>query len=82
MPVFFKKKDEKKITLFNKILIVISGYFLIPLILSIPYSLSIYNITFLDCYFEFVMSCIGTSLMRIENHFQKNFPYKSLTPRR
>ena len=67
MPVFFKKKDEKKITLFNKILIVISGYFLIPLILSIPYSLSIYNITFLDCYFEAISGFSSTGFTIFEN---------------
>ena len=49
--LYFKKKVTK-ITIFHKILTVILGYFLIPLIISIPYYLSIYNISLLDCYFE------------------------------
>ena len=47
-----KKKDVKKTSIYEKIIIIVIGYFLIPAIISIPYFLSIYNISFLDCYFE------------------------------
>ena len=46
-----KKKDNKKTSIYEKIITILLGYFLIPGIISIPYYLSIYNISFLDCYF-------------------------------
>ena len=51
--LFYKiKTSEKKSSIFEKILTVFFGYLLIPLILSIPFYFSIYNLTFLDSYFE------------------------------
>jgi len=46
-----KKKDNYKISIYHKILTVISGYFILPLIISIPFYFSTYNISFLDSYF-------------------------------
>ena len=40
-----KKKDDKKVSIYEKILIIIFGYLIIPLVISIPYFLSIYNIS-------------------------------------
>ena len=52
---FFNLKVSKaKLTIFDKILTVFLGYILIPLILSIPFYFSIYNLTFLNSYFEAV----------------------------
>ena len=52
---FYKIKITKqKPNLYNKILTVFLGYVLVPLILSIPFYFSIYNITFLDSFFESV----------------------------
>ena len=48
----FKQKDELKISIFDKIFTVILGYVFLPLIIALPYFLSIYNISFIDCYFE------------------------------
>lgn len=48
---FIKRKNEVKINIYSKIFAVVSGYFLIPLIISIPYYFSIYNLSFLNCYF-------------------------------
>jgi hypothetical protein len=51
--LFYKiKTTDKKSSIFEKILTVFLGYLLIPLVLSIPFYFSIYNITFLDSYFE------------------------------
>ena len=47
-----KKKDNYKISIYHKIITVISGYFILPAIISIPFYFSIYNISFLDSYFE------------------------------
>ena len=64
--LFFKNKLTK-ITIFHKILTVILGYFLIPLIISIPYYLSIYNISLLDCYFEAISGFTSTGFSIFEN---------------
>ena len=45
--LFYKIKiSEKKLSIFDKIFTVLLGYILIPLILSIPFYFSIYNLTF------------------------------------
>ena len=50
---FYKiKTSENKPNIYNKILTVFFGYILIPLVLSIPFYLSIYNFTFLNSFFE------------------------------
>ena len=64
---FFKKKDNYKINIYHKILTVISGYFLLPLILSIPFFFSIYNISFLDSYFETISGFTSTGFTIFEN---------------
>ncbi len=63
----FKKKIDKKITIYEKILIVLSGYILLPIVISIPYYLSIYNISLLDCYFEAISGFTSTGFTIIEN---------------
>ncbi len=63
----FKKKDIYKINIYHKILTVILGYFLLPLILSIPFYLSIHNISFLDSYFEAISGFTSTGFTIFEN---------------
>mgnify|MGYP001372288115 CR=1 FL=1 len=63
----FKKKDNLKISIYHKILTVILGYFLLPLIISIPFYLSIYNISFLDSYFETVSGFTSTGFTIFDN---------------
>ena len=66
--VFYKLKvPEKKTTIFEKILTVLLGYFLMPIILSIPLYLSIYNLTFLSAYFEAVSGFTSTGFTIFEN---------------
>ena len=51
--IFYKiKVPNNKPTIFEKILTILLGYLIIPLILSIPLYLSIYNLTFLNAFFE------------------------------
>ena len=51
--LFYKLKlSPKKLNIFNKILTVFFGYILIPLVLSVPFYFSIYNLTFLNSFFE------------------------------
>ena len=58
---------EKKPSIFEKILTVFFGYITIPLILSIPFYLSIYNLTFLDSYFESISGFTSTGFSIFEN---------------
>ena len=62
-----KKKDNYKISIYHKILTVISGYFVLPIIISIPFYFSIYNISFLDSYFESISGFTSTGFTIFEN---------------
>ena len=66
--IFYKiKTNQKKPTIFEKILTVLLGYFLMPLILSIPFYLSIYNLSFLNSLFEAVSGFTSTGFTVFEN---------------
>ena len=66
--MFYKIKfPKKKLSIFDKILTVFLGYFLIPLVLSIPFYFSIYNITFLNSYFEAISGFTSTGFSIFEN---------------
>ena len=53
--LFYKTKDiTKKPSIFEKILTVFLGYILLPLVLSLPFYFSIYNLTLLNSIFEFI----------------------------
>ena len=62
-----KKKDNYKISIYHKILTVISGYFILPLIISIPFYFSTYNISFLDSYFESISGFTSTGFSIFDN---------------
>ena len=61
------KVPEKKPSIFEKIATVLLGYVLMPLILSIPLYLSIYNLTFLSSYFETVSGFTSTGFTIFQN---------------
>ncbi len=66
--IFYKiKTDQKKPSIFEKILTVLLGYILMPLILSIPFYLSIYNLSFLNSLFEAVSGFTSTGFTVFEN---------------
>ena len=58
---------DKKPTIFEKILTVLLGYFVMPLVLSIPFYFSIYNLTFLNALFEAVSGFTSTGFTIFEN---------------
>ena len=62
-----KRKNIIKVNIYQKILTVISGYIFIPLIITIPYYLSIYNISFLDSYFESISGFTSTGFSIFDN---------------
>ena len=61
------RSSIKKPTIFEKILTVLLGYILIPLVLCIPFYLSIYNLTFLNALFETVSGFTSTGFTIFEN---------------
>ncbi len=64
---FFVKKNLLKVSIFTKIFSVILGYILLPIFLALPYYLSIYNITFLNAYFESVSGFTSTGFTIFDN---------------
>ncbi len=66
--LFYKIKLPKiKLTIFDKILTVFFGYIFIPLILSIPFYFSIYNLTFINSFFESISGFTSTGFTVFEN---------------
>ena len=66
--LFYKIRiSENKINIFKKILTVFLGYILLPLILSIPFYFSIYNLSFLDSFFESISGFTSTGFTIFSN---------------
>ena len=66
--LFYKFELKKiKISIFDKILTVFFGYLSLPLILSLPLYFSVYNLTFLNAYFEAVSGFTSTGFTIFEN---------------
>jgi len=64
---YAKSSDEKKITIYEKILTIILGYFLLPLVISIPFYFSIYNLTFVNAFFESISGFTSTGFTIFDN---------------
>ena len=66
--LFYKlERVQLKISIFDKILTVFFGYLIIPIVLSLPFYFSIYNINFLDAYFEVISGFTSTGFSVFEN---------------
>ena len=61
------RKHSKYIALTEQIIFVVLSFILIPFLISIPYALSIYDISLLDSYFESVSGFTTTGFSIIEN---------------
>ena len=64
--LFYRFEIKKKIKIFDKILTVFFGYITIPIILSLPFYFSIYNLSFLNS-FESVSGFTSTGFTIFEN---------------
>ena len=62
-----KGNNEKKTTIYEKILTILLGYFLLPLLISIPFYFSIYNLTFINSYFEAISGFTSTGFTIFDN---------------
>ena len=66
--IFFNKKFlNVKVNFFEKLFLVIAGFFYFPLLISMPYYLSIYDISFIDSYFEAISGFTSTGFTMFEN---------------
>jgi trk system potassium uptake protein TrkH len=66
--IFYKVKEiNLKPSIFEKILTVLLGYILLPVILSLPCYFSIYNLTFLNSIFETVSGFTSTGFTIFDN---------------
>jgi len=64
---YVKNNDEKKITIYDKILTILLGYFLLPLVIAIPFYFSIYNLTFVNAFFESISGFTSTGFTIFDN---------------
>lgn len=69
MLIFYisKNNNEKKTTIYEKIFTILLGYFLLPLIIAIPFYFSIYNLTFVNSYFEAISGFTSTGFTIFDN---------------
>ena len=66
--IFYKVRfEDNKPSVFEKILTVILGYILLPLVLSIPIYLSVYNLSILNAIFEAVSGFTSTGFTIFDN---------------
>ena len=66
--LFFLKKNEfKKISIYEKIISVVLGYLILPLIISIPYYFGLSYLSFIDSYFEAVSGFTSTGFSIFDN---------------
>jgi len=62
-----KSNAEKKITIYEKILTILFGYFFLPVIIAVPFYFSIYNLTFINSYFEAISGFTSTGFTIFDN---------------
>ena len=66
--IFYNKKFlNVKVNFFEKLFLVIAGFFYFPLLISMPYYLSIYDISFINSYFEAISGFTSTGFTIFEN---------------
>ena len=62
-----KSNEEKKTTIYEKILTILFGYFFLPIIIAVPFYFSIYNLTFINSYFESISGFTSTGFTIFDN---------------
>ena len=66
--IFYNKKFlNVKVNFFEKLFLVIAGFFYFPLLISMPYYLSIYDISFINSYFEAISGFTSTGFTILES---------------
>ncbi len=58
--ILFRKYKYEKINLYERILIVLIGYLILPVVISMPYYLNLKDIGIINCYFEAISGFTST----------------------
>ena len=64
---FFGRKSIKEINFLEQLILILLIFIFVPLLISIPFYLSNYNITFLNSYFESISGFTGTGFTIFNN---------------
>jgi trk system potassium uptake protein len=64
---YYGKKAKKNINFFEQLILVISTYLIVSLLISIPFYLSNYQVTFLNSIFESISGLTGTGFSIFKN---------------
>jgi trk system potassium uptake protein len=64
---FIGRKHSKSISITDQVVLILCGFIFLPLLISIPYFLSIYNINFINSYFESVSGFTATGFSIVDN---------------
>ena len=72
-----RKKLKKKCKFFEQLVLIIFSYFLTSLLISIPFYLSNYQVTFLNSIFEAISGLTGTGFSIFQKHqiLRSNFNF-------
>ncbi len=65
--ILFKKYKYEKINLFERILIVLTGYLILPVAISLPYYFNIDSLGLINCYFEAISGFTSTGFTIFNN---------------
>ena len=65
--LFIGKKSKKRINFIEQLVLIIFVYFLISLLISIPFYLSNYQVTFINSFFEAISGITGTGFSIFKN---------------
>ena len=72
--ILLRNKQISSISLNNQILLIILGFVLLPMLISIPYYYSSYNISFINSYFESISGFTSTGFSILHNLDNINEP--------
>jgi len=64
---YYGKKAKKNINFFDQLILVVSTYLIVSLLISIPFYLSNYQVTFLNSIFESISGLTGTGFSIFKN---------------
>ena len=65
--LFIGKKSEKKINFIEQLILIIFTYFLVSILISLPFYLSNYQVTFINALFESISGITGTGFSIFKN---------------
>ena len=71
---FLGRNNKNNMTLSDQLGFIVLSFMFIPLLVSLPYFLSIYNINFINAYFESVSGITGTGFSILQNIENINEP--------